>query len=139
MTYLKAFVAGFVATLVFHQGLLAILHAAGASPRGAWNMAPTPPLGVPAVVSLAFWGGVWGIVLWMVIARLSGAAFWLTALAFGALAPSVVAWFVVLPLKGMGVAGGGDPKIIVGALLLNAAWGIGVAVLMRLMTRASTV
>ena len=44
-----------------------------------------------------------------------------------------VALLVVFPLKGMPVAGGWDPKILVGALLLNGAWGIGVAVLMRLM------
>ena len=135
MTYLKAFVAGFVSTLVFHQGLLAILHAAGASPRGAWSMAKTAPLGVPAVVSLAFWGGVWGILTWLVIARMTGPAFWWAALAFGAVAPSLVAWFVVMPMKGMGPAGGFDPKIIVGALLLNGAWGLGVALLMRLMNR----
>jgi hypothetical protein len=138
MTYLKAFVAGFVATLVFHQGLLAVLHAAGASPRAAWSMAKTPPFGVPAVVSLAFWGGVWGILTWLVIARMTGGAYWLTALAFGALAPSLVALFVVMPLKGMGPAGGFNPKIIVAALLLNGAWGLGVALLMRLMNRAGS-
>jgi hypothetical protein len=138
MTYLKAFAAGFVATLVFHQGLLAILHAAGISPRGAWSMARTPPLGVPAVVSLAFWGGVWGILAWLVIARMTGASYWATALVFGALLPSLVAWFVVMPMKGMGPAGGWSPPIIVGALLLNGAWGIGVALLMRLMNRAGS-
>jgi len=34
----------------------------------------------------------------------------------------------------MGFAGGWDPKIIVGALLLNGAWGLGAALLMRLPT-----
>src|SRR5215468_7162812 len=102
MTYVKAFAAGFVATLVFHQGLLAILHAAGASPRGGWSLAKTPPFGVPAVVSLAFWGGLWGILLWQCIARFSGPAFWLWAVVLGAILPSLVAWFVVMPLKGMG-------------------------------------
>jgi hypothetical protein len=42
-----------------------------------------------------------------------------------------VALFVVFPLKGLGVAGGWDPKIIVGALLLNAAWGLGTALTLR--------
>jgi hypothetical protein len=132
MTYMKAFVAGFVATLVFHQGLLALLHASGASPKGAFSMAPTWPFHVPQVLSLAFWGGVWGILLWLAIARLDGAAYWLAALALGAIAPSVVALFVVFPLHGQPVAGGWDRKLIVGALLLNGVWGIGVALLMRL-------
>jgi hypothetical protein len=33
----------------------------------------------------------------------------------------------------MPVAGGFDPKILIGALILNGAWGFGVALLMRLM------
>jgi hypothetical protein len=133
--YLKAFAAGFISTLVFHQGVLALLWAAGVFPRAPFNLTPVPPLGVPAVVSLAFWGGVWGIVLWELIRRTSGAKHWTLALIIGALGPSLVAWFVVMPLKGMAPAGGFDPKIIVGALLLNGAWGLGVALLMRVFER----
>ncbi len=48
------------------------------------------------------------------------------------MAPTLVALLVVLPLKGMAVGGGWKPDIVVGALLLNGAWGIGVAALMRL-------
>jgi hypothetical protein len=136
MTWLKAFLAGFLSTLVFHQGLLAILHATGASPRAAYSMEPVAPLRVPAVLSLAFWGGVWGILLWLVIQRYQGSAlYWILALIIGAIAPSLVALFVVLPLKGQPDAGGGKPELIVGALLLNGAWGIGVAFFMRLFRR----
>jgi hypothetical protein len=136
MTWLKAFLAGFLSTLVFHQGLLAILHATGASPRAAYSMEPVAPLRVPAVLSLAFWGGVWGILLWLVIQRYQGSAlYWILALIIGAIAPSLVALFVVLPLKGQPAAGGGKPALIVGALLLNGAWGIGVAFFMRLFSR----
>ena len=136
MTWIKAFLAGFLSTLVFHQGLLAILHAAGASPRAPYSMAPVAPLRVPAVLSLAFWGGVWGILLWLVIQRYQGSAlYWILALIIGAVAPSLVALFVVLPLKGRPAAGGGNPKLIAGALLLNGAWGIGTAAFMRLFHR----
>lgn len=130
MTYLKAFAAGFASTLVFHQGLLWLLYAGGASPRAPWNMTPVWPLNVPAVISLAFWGGIWGVVLWTLIRAARGGVYWAEALAIGALGPSLVAWFVVMPIKGSGFAGGWDPRIIVGALLLNAAWGLGVALLM---------
>jgi len=131
--YVKAFIAGFVSTLVFHQGLLTLLYLAGSSPRVPYDMKPTGPLHVPAVISLAFWGGVWGGVLWLLIAHAEGASYWVTAILVGAIGPSLVAWFVVMPMKGMGYAGGWDRKIIVGALLLNAAWGFGVALLMRVM------
>ena len=137
MVWVKAFLAGFLSTLVFHQGLLAILHAAGATPRAPYALDPVPPLGVPAVLSLAFWGGVWGILLWLVIAGVEGPRYWLLALLFGAVAPSAVALLVVLPLKGQPAGGGWKPAVIVGALLLNGAWGIGVALFMRLFHRTS--
>src|SRR5205085_7083086 len=102
MVDLKAFVAGFVATLLFHQGLLALLHARGVSPRKAFDLSPTKPLGVPLVVSLAFWGGLWGILLWRLVARAgSPPRQWLLGLVLGAILPSLVALFVVMPLKGM--------------------------------------
>ena len=129
---LKGFIAGFASTLVFHQGLLWLLYAGGVSPWAPWNMTQVPPLKVPAVISLAFWGGVWGIVLWALIRASRGGGYWAKALAIGALGPSLVAWFVVMPIKGMGFAGGWDSKIIVGGLLLNGAWGLGVALVMRL-------
>jgi len=136
MSTLKAFIAGFVSTLVFHQGLLALLYNTGRTPHEPFVMTPTPPFDVPQVISLAFWGGLWGIVLWAVIRARRGSAYWTNALILGALAPSAVALFIVFPLKGLGLAGGWDPAIIVGALLLNGAWGLGVALIMRLLAGA---
>ena len=133
MSIVKSFIAGFLATLLFHQGMLALLHAAGATPRAPYIMTATPPFGVPQVVSLAFWGGLWGVVLWPAIRNLRGSSYWTEALVLGALAPSLVALFIVFPLKGEPVAGGWDPSIFVGALLLNGAWGLGVAALVRLL------
>ena len=119
MTYLKAFTAGFLSTLVFHQGLLWLLYAGGLSPRKPWEMTPVPPLNAPAVISLAFWGGVWGIVLWALIGASRGGAYWARALVIGALGPSLVGWFVAMPMKSMAVAGGWDPKSVLVARLLN--------------------
>ncbi len=132
MTYIKAFLAGFLSTLIFHQGLLALLHAAGKTDRAAYALTPTRPLQVPAVISLAFWGGVWGILLWLAIRGFGGAAHWALAAVIGAIAPSLVAFFVVFPLKGQPVAGGWRSEMLIGALILNGAWGLGVALLMRL-------
>ncbi len=127
MWFLKAFAAGFLATLVFHQGLFAMFHAAGMVPMPAFNLAPVPPLDVPAVISLAFFGGLWGPPVAWLIRKDVGAIYWLKALVFGAIGPSAVAMLLVFPLKGLAV----NPKVIVGALLLNGAWGIGVALFMR--------
>jgi MFS-type transporter involved in bile tolerance (Atg22 family) len=138
MAFLKAFIAGFVSTLVFHQGVLTLLHLAGAFPRAPYDLGAVPPLGIPAVISLAFWGGVWGAAIWPLLKNAAGAAYWLRALVIGAIGPSAVALFIVFPLKGMPMAGGWDPKLVIGALVLNGAWGLGLALLMRLMTSART-
>jgi hypothetical protein len=134
--FVKAFIAGFVSTLVFHQGVLALLYFAGAVQRVPYDLGAVPPLGIPAVISLAFWGGVWGVAIWPLLKNAAGAAYWVRALVIGAIGLSAVALFIVLPLKGMPVAGGWDPKLFVVALLVNGAWGLGMALLMRLLHHA---
>jgi len=131
MEYTYAFAAGFISTLTFHQGTLFVLHKAGLWPKPPYPMTPTEPLKIPAVISLALWGGVWGILAWCLIRGMGGPQYWTYATLFGAIGPSLVALFVVFPLKGLPLAGGWDPKVIGAVLLLNGAWGLGVAVLMR--------
>lgn len=126
MQWVKAFIAGVLATLMFHQGLLALLHATGVTPAAAYSMAATDPLGIPAVLSLAFWGGVWGLPLWWLIRFKPKHLFWLVSLLFGAIAPTVVAMLLVFPAKGLPVS----LMTWVGGLILNAAWGLGVAIFM---------
>ncbi len=133
--YVRAFLAGFVSTLVFHQGLFHLLHLAGVVPAPGWNMSPVPPMGVPAVLSLAFFGGLWGCALWWLIKRWHGLKHWLHAALWGAIGPSAVALLIVFPMKGVVIPAGGYPKMIIGALILNGAWGLGVALLMRMMGR----
>jgi hypothetical protein len=124
------FVAGALAVPIFHQGVFALLHAAGIIPVAPFDMTPTQPLGVPAVVSISFWGGVWGIVLVLVLARFRGAAWWIAAAVFGAVPLTLVYCFVVAPLKTGAVAQPLVPILVVGALL-NAAWGLGAALFLR--------
>ena len=52
--FVQAFIACFVSTLVFHQGVLALLYLAGAVPRAPYDLRAVLPLGLPAVISLAF-------------------------------------------------------------------------------------
>ncbi|MDT0619613.1 hypothetical protein RM531_14135 [Salinisphaera sp. P385] len=139
MVWLKSFIAGFAATLICHQGLYTLFWLGGAVPNPPFAMAPTWPFGVPAVISLAFWGGLWGLPVWWFIRDAVGRLYWLRALILGALGPSAVALFLVFPLKGMGVAGGWDPTLIMGALMLNGAWGLGVAWGMRWAGEARTI
>lgn len=134
--FIKAFVAGFIATLTFHQGLLWVFVAANLRSATVWNMAPMPPFGVPAVISLAFWGGLWGMLLWLLIRRALAAGYYVGAIILGAIGPTLVYLFVVQWLKGSAmndiVAGLSLAGVGMG-LALNGAWGLGVAIFMRLM------
>jgi hypothetical protein len=123
---LLAFVAGFLATITFHQIAVELIR------HSAWSMKPTPPFGVPSVISLSFWGGVWGIIMIPVIDRFRGAAYWLWAIIFGAIAPTLVAWFLVAPLKHQPVAGGWKPAAMTIGPIVNACWGFGTALFYRL-------
>jgi hypothetical protein len=132
---LLGFVAGFVATLVFHQIALQLLHMAGMAPNPAWPMKPVPPFGVPQVISLAFWGGVWGAIMIPVIDRRRG-AYYAIAIVFGAILPTLVAWFLVAPLKHQPVASGWNPqRMMIGPIVISA-WGFGTAALYRLFEKA---
>lgn len=119
------FVSGAVGVLVFHQGAVMLLYTLGFTPRAPYSMAGTAPLGVPQLWSIAFWGGVWGVVLAAALARLRGAALIVGATIFGAVLPTLVAWFVVAPLKGQPMAAGFVPAAMMIGPIVNAAWGLG--------------
>ena len=131
MWIFKSFMAGFVSTLIFHQGLFHLLYLAGKIPKPAWDMTATQPLQVPAVISFAFFGGIWGIALWAMLKKQSGSRQWLFAFVLGALLPSVVGLLIVYPLKGLPFAADWDPKMWLGAFLLNCVWGLGVVLFMK--------
>lgn len=131
MRIVKYFAAGFVATLTFHQAAVALLNATGLVSRRAYPMAAVPPFGVPQVLSLAFWGGVWGIILGLYLQKVSKKKQWSAAVVFGALFPTLVAWFLVAPLKGLPLAGGWDFRAMLAAVVVNAVWGFGTAALIR--------
>ncbi len=126
MRWIRWFVAGALAVPLFHQIVLLLLNAAGWVDRQPFALTPTKPLGIPQVVSLSFWGGVWGVLLGLVLARVTQrSAYWTAALVFGAIAPTLVAVFVVPPLKGQPVAV--NAKMVLIGMLVNAAWGVGSA------------
>jgi hypothetical protein len=119
------FVTGFIAVLIFHQGAAALLYALQWVARPPYSMQAMPPFGVPQVLSLAFWGGVWGVLLAATLARLDGAKLVIAATIFGAVLPTLIAWFAVAPLKGQPMAAGfALPGLMIGPIV-NAAWGLG--------------
>ena len=130
------FLAGAIAVLTFHQGAIALLTASGAINGNLYSLRPVAPFGVPQIASNAFWGGVWGAAFAALAPReRRGAAYWLTGIALGALALPMVGWFVVAPLKGQPLAAGWNGTRMSLSMLINGAWGLGVAVLYRMLQR----
>jgi hypothetical protein len=126
------FAAAVLSVLTFHQGMWALLHAAGIMPPAPYPTNPVPPFGVPLIASLCFWGGLYGLGFGLALPRLPRAPMWLLGLGLGLLA-AVVGWFVVAPLKGQPVAGGFVPLRMLVSVLINGAWGIGVGVILPLL------
>jgi len=119
------FLSGAVSVLLCHQVIAALLHAIGITPRVPYSTQPTGPLGVAQVWSLAFWGGVWGVLLAAALRRYVDGALVIAAAIFGAILPSLVAWTLVAALKGQPLFAGGALKGLAVGLLVNAAWGLG--------------
>lgn len=133
---LRGFVAGALAVPIFHQVALLLLRLAGVTSSSPWSLAPVGPMGVPSVISAAFWGGLWGAVLVLVAPRVARSP--ALAVLFGAVVLTLVAWFVVLPLKGLPAGGGfAWPGILVGPVV-NGAWGLGTAILLLALERTGT-
>ncbi len=130
--YPIAFFSGFMAVLLFHQGVLSILNAVGFTPFAPFPMQLTRPFGLPQIWSLAFWGGVWGLLLASVDRWFPrGVGYWISACIFGAIFPSFVAWLVVFPLKGLSAGGGWHAAGLATGLMINGAWGLGTAILLQ--------
>src|SRR5215468_4463764 len=91
--------------------------------------------GVLKVLSLAFWGGVWGIVLVWFMGRVRGADGLWVALVFGGVLPSLVGMLVVTPLKGGAITL--EPTRMLLAFVINGVWGLGTALTYRFGRRLS--
>ena len=130
---LTAFLAGCIAVAVFHQGAVAALNAAGMMPGGIqpWSFDPVPPFGVPTVISKAFWGGVWAVPLGLLLRNQTGPAYWVSWTVLGGVALSLVAIFIVPTLKGQPMPVFMERFPIYAGI--NAAWGFGTAMILRML------
>jgi hypothetical protein len=129
---LLGFIAAAISVLTFHQAMWELLHLAGWMPP-PYPMEGVPPLDVPRIVSLCFWGGLWGSAFGLVLPGLPKAVgLWINGLELGILA-SLVGLFIVPLIKGQPVAGGWAPAAFVISFLINGCWGIGVSLILPLL------
>jgi hypothetical protein len=134
MTALRAalvgFAAGVLAVLVFHQGMVALLHLAGLVPNPPFPTRAVPPLGLPQIVSMAFWGGVWGILAAAIVAARPGWPPVLVGLLVGAVGCVLVGFTLVAALRGQPLMAGFDLNRWWRSLAINGAFGLGVGLLL---------
>jgi hypothetical protein len=132
------FLAAVISVLLFHQGMWELLHLMRLMPP-PYPIDGVPPFGVPRIVNLCFWGGVWGAVFGLVLPRLPGSQpIWVHGLGLG-IAAALVGLFIVPAIKGLPIAGGWSSLAFMRSFLINGFWGIGVGVifpvLMRMLAR----
>jgi hypothetical protein len=119
--------------LFFQQGVLGLLHLAGAPSFPAWSLRPGP-FHIPRLAVIALLGGGGGMVLGHLLRGLRpGAAYWVGWSVVGAVACSLVSWLAVMPLEGLPAGNGWRPADVAVTLLVNGAWGLGVALLLRVL------
>lgn len=127
-----AFAAGALSVATAHQAALWALHRAGWAPWPAYSFAATRPLGVPAVVSAAFWGGVWWAALDPLVRRAPtrGAARARAAL-LGAALPNAIGAALVALGHGARPAPARRAAALASAVAVNALWAVTAAALAR--------
>ena len=128
------FIAAAISVLTFHQamwGLLHLLNLPGLGMPPPYPMGPVPPWGVPRIIDLAFWGGLYGIVFAIALPYLPRPC-WLDGLVLGVIA-ALVGLFVVAAIKGTPIGGGWQLTAWIRSLLINGFWGIGVGLILPLL------
>lgn len=143
-TLLLGFVAGSLSVVVFHQGMVLILHLIGQIPSFAqfmgqvpnfpWNLtAMKTGLGLPTLVNQMFWGGLWGIAFAAIGHMIPIAQTALRGAVYGLLGPFLLGGGFLVPLiKQTGPMFWAWPgqRWIVGGLI-GAAFGAGIALILK--------
>ncbi len=133
------FVAAVIAVFTFHQGMILLLRETGmlGIPASAkvWNFAANPN-GVPAVLNLAFWGGLYGAVFGALAPRFTW-PLWLCGLLTGFTA-ALVGFFIVATLKGQPIGGGWVLMSWVRSFTINGCFGLGLGLIYPLIARRAS-
>jgi hypothetical protein len=124
-------VAGALAMLVFHQTTLQIFFWLGWAPRAAFRVAHVAPFNAPLVVSITFWGAVYGGVFALFV-RWPRIPLWSKGIVAG-LCAMTLAWFVFLPLMGHAAAFGYQPWPMLRSFIAYQMWGIGMSLVLPLL------
>jgi hypothetical protein len=124
-------IAGAIAVLVFHQTTLQLLFWCGLAPQAAFRVAVVQPFNAPMVVSITFWGAVYGGLFAWLTARFPRSVPVKAILA--GLFAMLMSWFVVRPLAGHPVAFGWEIVPMLRSAAACFMWGLGVTLILPLL------
>jgi hypothetical protein len=124
-------IAGAISVLVFHQTLLQLFFWCGIAPQAAFRVAQVAPFNAPMVVSITFWGAVYGGIFGLLAPRLK-APMLVKAMLAGLFA-MLMGWFVVRPLAGHAIAFGWETAPMLRSAAACLMWGIGVTLILPLL------
>lgn len=128
-TAVLGFVAAVLSVVVFHQGVVWLLHQGGYTPNIPWSLRPMGPWGVPTLANLCFWGGLWGIVIALILRGARVPAL-LTGFLVGVLGAAMVGWTLVPGLRGQPLFAGGNTMALLRSALINGTFGWGTALIL---------
>jgi hypothetical protein len=127
---LLGFIAGALAVLVFHQGIILALHLMKQTPNFPWSMRPIAPFGLPAIINSMFWGGLWGVLYAIIAPRLPGGLTVLGGVVFGLLFPLLLGNGILVPFfKGGPYLFGFVPQRMMIGALIQGVWGLGLGLI----------
>ncbi len=130
------FVAAVLSVLLFHQGILLVMRETGllGIPRSValWNLAPNArAFGLPSLVNLCFWGGLYGAAFGLLSPRFR-LPMWVCGVLTGVVA-ALVGFFIVAALRGGPLGGGWRADAWARSLLINGSFGLGLGLIYPLL------
>ena len=129
-TIVIGFVAAVISVLVFHQGTIWGMRQLGWISAQPWNITGrVPPYGVPVLANLCFWGGLWGILIALLL-RATRLPPLLTGFLIGVVA-ALVGWTIVPMWKGGVLFAGGSPTALLRGAFINGTFGWGTALILN--------
>ena len=124
-------VAGALSVLIFHQTTLQLFFWLGWAPQAAFRIAQVPPFNAPLVVSITFWGTVYGGLFGLMTPRARG-PLWAKGMVAGICA-MILGWFVFLPLMGHPAAFGWHAWPMLRSCTAYQMWGLGLSLILPLL------
>ena len=124
-------VAGAVSVLLFHQTTLQLFFWLGWAPQAAFRIGLVPPFNAPLVVSITFWGAVYGGLFALLVPWIKG-PLWFKGMVAGVCAMTL-AWVVFLPIMGFPTAFGWRAWPMLRSFVAYQMWGLGLVLVLPLL------